>query len=203
MNPPIRIAITPGEPSGVGPELTLKLAQKPLPFEIVAIANINLLDYISKQLNLNIELNQFDSNNCSHSHLPGQLSVIDVAIPKKVSLGTLDVENAEYVINTLAAAVDLVSDKTLNAITNANVTAQVTNRPSASDWPKANHAANSRLATRAITPTSASTAVAINVRRKKARSRPRWRGCAGISTCRSAGQQERTRRLLRRPIARR
>ena len=83
MNPPIRIAVTPGEPSGVGPELTLKLAQKSLPFEIVAIANFNLLDYVSKKLGLDIKLNHFKFNSTSHSHAittgPVQKSIINEA----------------------------------------------------------------------------------------------------------------------------
>lgn len=127
MPPPIRIAITPGEPAGIGPELTLKLALKPLPFEIVAIANLSLLDNLSKQLGLNIKLNHFDINSTTLTHEAGELSVIDVAIPKQSSQGVLNIDNAEYVINTLSTAVDLVKNNTFQAITTGPVQKSIIN----------------------------------------------------------------------------
>ena len=46
----VRIAITPGEPAGIGPELVLKLAQHTLKFEIIAIANVKMLQQQAEQL---------------------------------------------------------------------------------------------------------------------------------------------------------
>jgi len=39
----IRLALTPGEPAGIGPDLCVQLAQQPLPAEVVAIADPALL----------------------------------------------------------------------------------------------------------------------------------------------------------------
>ena len=44
MQPVPRIAVTPGEPAGIGPEIVLKLAQQTLAFEIVAVASKVLLE---------------------------------------------------------------------------------------------------------------------------------------------------------------
>jgi len=40
---PRRIALTPGEPSGIGPDLAIMLAQEARDYELVAIADPDLL----------------------------------------------------------------------------------------------------------------------------------------------------------------
>ena len=52
----VRIAITPGEPAGIGPELVLKLAQHTLKFEIIAIANVKMLQQQAEQLGLDVQI---------------------------------------------------------------------------------------------------------------------------------------------------
>jgi len=127
MQPNIRIAITPGEPAGIGPELILKLAQKELPFEIVAIANFNLLQQVSENLNLKIDLNYFDPNIGSYKHSPGQLSIVDIPISTQVTPGNLDTKNSKYVINALDTAIDLVKNNTMQAITTGPVQKSIIN----------------------------------------------------------------------------
>ena len=123
----IRIAITPGEPAGIGPEVTLKLAQQSLPFEIVAIANFQLLKQVINELKLNIKLDHFDANSIVGGHTPGQLSVVDIPIETQVIPGTLNTENSKYVINTLDTAINLVKNKTLHAITTGPVQKSIIN----------------------------------------------------------------------------
>ena len=52
-----RIAITMGEPAGIGPDILLQTAQQPWPAELVVSADPDLLAERAKQLNLNIKLN--------------------------------------------------------------------------------------------------------------------------------------------------
>ena len=127
MSTPIRIAITPGEPAGIGPELTLKLAQQLLPFEIVAIASFQLLKQISNTYKLNIKLQHFDPSSTAKEHLPGYLKIVDVPIATQASIGTLNVKNSKYVIDTLDTAIDLVKNDTLNAITTGPVQKSIIN----------------------------------------------------------------------------
>ena len=47
-----RIAITPGEPAGVGPDLMIQIAQQDWPTQIVAVASPELLSERAKRLNL-------------------------------------------------------------------------------------------------------------------------------------------------------
>ena len=127
MSDMVRIAITPGEPAGIGPELALKLSQQPLDYEIVAIANMQMLQQQSEQLGLGVKLEPFDINTDNESHHPGQLKVIDVVMPKQFEFGKLDAANSSYVIETLNTAVNLVQSNTLQAITTGPVQKSIIN----------------------------------------------------------------------------
>lgn len=127
MQHPIRIAITPGEPAGIGPELTLKLAQQTLPFEIVAIANRQLLESLIRQLNFDIQINKFDSSSTALSHTAGQLDVVDISMSNSVVLGKLNVKNSTYVIDTLKIAIDLVKNNICQALTTGPVQKSIIN----------------------------------------------------------------------------
>ena len=48
----LRIALTPGDPSGIGPDLCLMLAQQPQPVELVAICDPELLQARARALQL-------------------------------------------------------------------------------------------------------------------------------------------------------
>ncbi len=121
------IAITPGEPAGVGPELSLKLAQHYLNYEIVAIANMNMLRQQAKQLNLNVHIKPFDEFDNNTAHEPGQLKVIDIEMPQLTELGKLNMANSRYVIDTLNTAISLVQNKSMHALCTAPVQKSIIN----------------------------------------------------------------------------
>ncbi len=131
MKQAIRIAITPGEPAGIGPELTLKLAQQKLDFEIVAVANIDLLKQTAKKLNISIKLEetnlQAETFEIIKPHIPGVLQVIDTPLTTQASPGNLDVKNAAYVIQTLEIAVNLVKENFCHAMTTGPVQKSIIN----------------------------------------------------------------------------
>ena len=121
------IAITPGEPSGIGPELTLKLAQQSFNFEIVAIANLEMLQQQSKLLGLDVKFKNFDKNINNQIHRPGELNVINVEMPSPARFGRLNVENSSYVIKTLDTAIDLLQKNIFHALTTAPVQKSIIN----------------------------------------------------------------------------
>ncbi len=127
----VRIAITPGEPAGIGPELVLKLAQHTLKFEIIAIANVKMLQQQAEQLGLDVQIQttlaDIEANESPAPHKAGTLKVIDVAIPDSVELGTLNKNNSAYVIKTLTTAVELVQNKKIHALTTAPVQKSIIN----------------------------------------------------------------------------
>jgi 4-hydroxythreonine-4-phosphate dehydrogenase len=100
-----RLAITPGEPAGIGPDLCIMLAQRAHPdTEIIAIADPALLQQRAKQLGLKLALLPFDENLPPTLRPPGQLSVLPVQLQGEVSCGKLNPANAGYVLETLRIA---------------------------------------------------------------------------------------------------
>ncbi len=127
MQPSLQIAVTPGEPAGIGPEITLKLAKQTLPFEIVAVANIRMLEQLAHRLNIGVRINEFNPDTEIACHVPGNLSVIDVSMVKPVVAGNVNVENSNYVIETLNTAIDLVKNDTCQALTTGPVQKSIIN----------------------------------------------------------------------------
>jgi 4-hydroxythreonine-4-phosphate dehydrogenase len=74
----ICIAITPGEPAGIGPELTLKLANQSLDYEIVAVASLEMLQAQAELLGLRIDFKSFNPQSEYGAHTAGTLKVINI-----------------------------------------------------------------------------------------------------------------------------
>ena len=51
-----RLALTPGEPAGIGPDLLVMLAQSAWPAELVAVTDTTLLTRAAQRLNLPLQL---------------------------------------------------------------------------------------------------------------------------------------------------
>ena len=102
-----RIAITSGEPAGIGPDVVLMAAQKPWNADLVCIADRDLLSQRAQQLGLDVELVPYTTGDAPELHRPGQLRYIHVPAPSPVTAGELQVENAYYVLATLSLATEL------------------------------------------------------------------------------------------------
>lgn len=99
----MRLAITPGEPSGIGPDLLIQLVQKPQDFELVAYADPELLEQRAAQLGLPLLLRTVTSGSPSQLNA-GELAVRPIAVKAPVTPGTLNPDNAPYVLETLGKA---------------------------------------------------------------------------------------------------
>lgn len=100
------IVVTPGEPAGVGPDLLIQLAQQQWPVELVACADPNLLLQRAKALNLPLTLTEYSPKNVSKAQAAGSLSILPVHLAAQTNAGVLNVENGQYVVETLAKACD-------------------------------------------------------------------------------------------------
>ncbi len=98
-----KIAITPGEPAGIGPDITLMAAQQAWPFELVAIANLDLLKTRAEILKLDIQFEDYAPDKPSNSS-PNSLTVLDIPLRVPVEPGRLEKPNAHYVLETLQIA---------------------------------------------------------------------------------------------------
>lgn len=126
MNPP-RILMTPGEPAGIGPDVTLALAADAWHAELVVVADPELLQQRAAQLNLPLALNIIDLDNQPSLHQPGTLNIVPVSLNNPVVAGQLDKANADYVIRTLTTAANLCQAKKAAAIVTAPVNKEVIN----------------------------------------------------------------------------
>ncbi|MGR9086307.1 MAG: 4-hydroxythreonine-4-phosphate dehydrogenase PdxA [Gammaproteobacteria bacterium] len=100
-----RIALTPGEPAGIGPDLCIRLAQQQLPFEPVVIADPDLLRLRARHLGLPIRLHPFDRAKPSALQSEGTLTVWPVTLTDPAVCGRLNPANSGYVLETIAKAV--------------------------------------------------------------------------------------------------
>ena len=98
------MVVTPGEPAGVGPDLTLHLSQQSWPVELIVVADQNLLADRAKQLGVSVMLKTYDATAEPRPSPAGELIVEPVAMSKPARAGLLDPGNAPYVIATLTRA---------------------------------------------------------------------------------------------------
>lgn len=100
---PVSLAITPGEPAGVGPELLIRLAERPRSRPWVALGDADLLAGRAHALGIHI---RFDDDCDCPATEAGRLTVRHVPLPAPSVPGQLDPRNAAYVLETLQLAAD-------------------------------------------------------------------------------------------------
>ncbi len=99
-----RIALTPGEPAGIGPELAIQVAQFQQDYELVVIADPELLKDRAKQLGLTIRLRPTKGGHPESITPAGELFIQPVPLQQPSLPGQLDLTNAPYVLDTLNEA---------------------------------------------------------------------------------------------------
>lgn len=97
------IVITAGEPSGIGPDLILQLAEQTWPISLVICADINLLQTRAQQLGKTVAFIGYDKSQ-QQSATKGQLLIAHIACAKPVTAGQLNKGNGQYVLDTLKFA---------------------------------------------------------------------------------------------------
>ncbi len=102
--PPPRIALTPGEPAGIGPDLCLQLlARESFAAELVLIADADMLAQRAGQLGLNLAIQPWDETHPA-PHQAGRITVWHQPCASPVQAGRLDPANAPYVLACLRQA---------------------------------------------------------------------------------------------------
>ncbi|MEE8056732.1 MAG: 4-hydroxythreonine-4-phosphate dehydrogenase PdxA [Pseudomonadales bacterium] len=118
---PLRIALTPGEPAGIGPDLVIQLAQTEQSVELVAIADPTLLQHRAALLDLPLKLRTLNSQEVPMSTGKSELCVLPVELAKPCTAGTLNIDNAHYVLSTLSTAANGCLNNTFAAMVTAPV----------------------------------------------------------------------------------
>jgi 4-hydroxythreonine-4-phosphate dehydrogenase len=99
-----RIALTSGEPAGIGPDVCIALAQIGHAADITVFADPGLLEGRARQLGLSLSLAAADA--APGPQAAGRLKVQAVKLRAPVHAGRLDPRNAPYVIEMLERAAD-------------------------------------------------------------------------------------------------
>lgn len=110
------IAVTAGEPAGIGPDLCAMIAERAFPARIVVIADETLLHTRARRLGLA----------GTTPHFPGRdsapaFSVLHVPLTAPAAAGRLDPANSAYVLRTLEIAADGCRDGVFDAVATAPV----------------------------------------------------------------------------------
>src|SRR5688572_14332527 len=95
-----RLALVPGEPAGVGPELCVRLAQRPRDYSLTAFADARSLMAAAAALGLPLRLLPPSQPALG----PGELALVEVANAVVPAFGQPDPRNAQAVIAALLQA---------------------------------------------------------------------------------------------------
>jgi len=99
------LAVTPGEPAGVGPEIVLKLIRQYPEFRLLAVADPQLLRQASDGLGYNMKIKEWKPGDIV---VAGELACLPLKLASPARPGRPDPENAAYVLSTLRRAVQLI-----------------------------------------------------------------------------------------------
>ncbi|WMY97364.1 MAG: 4-hydroxythreonine-4-phosphate dehydrogenase PdxA [Arsenophonus sp.] len=111
------IVINPGEPSGIGVDILIKLVQKDWPVKLVTYADYDLLIQRSKKLKLNLELIKYSQKSQQTKYQKaGTLHIIPVSLNTPVTPGVLNKKNSTYVIKTLQYACNACKNNIFSAL---------------------------------------------------------------------------------------
>jgi len=110
------LAITPGEPAGIGPELSVKLAQQRCSARVVFISDCELLEQTALRLNLPLEIIEWRPEDDIQPHKAGTMLCLPIALKNRVIPGELNLDNAAFVLETLQQASDLCINGTFQGV---------------------------------------------------------------------------------------
>lgn len=123
----VRLALTPGEPAGIGPDLVVLLASRQWEAQIVVFADTEMLKSRAKALGKEIEFIPYVKG-MNTIQAPGQVIVSHVPCAKEPVAGVLDSENGHYVVNTLRIACEANMQGDFNAVVTGPVHKGIINK---------------------------------------------------------------------------
>ena len=99
-----RIALTSGEPAGIGPDVCLAIAARQLDCDLVCLGDRDMLAERARALGMTVELRRYDGT--ARRHVPGSLAVEHAPLPVPAVAGRLEARNSPYVVRLLERACD-------------------------------------------------------------------------------------------------
>ncbi len=118
-----RIAITCGEPAGIGPEISVRAALESGALDVVLIGDAQQLQALAAEFSSGRQITALDSVAALQCvpREPGRLSLIDCPLAVRPVPGRLDARNGLAVLQTLDVAIDAAMTQWVDAIVTAPV----------------------------------------------------------------------------------
>ncbi len=123
-----RIAITPGEPAGIGPDLVLELAAQDWPVELVLCADPELIRSRAKLLGKEIELIEYNPELPAQPQRAGTLTIAPHKLGQPAEPGVLNAANGRYVLDTLQFACEQNMSHAFSAVVTGPVNKGIINK---------------------------------------------------------------------------
>jgi 4-hydroxythreonine-4-phosphate dehydrogenase len=117
--PITRLAVTAGEPAGIGADLLIQLAQQKQPAELIVIADPEFMLQRAQTRNIPLTLRQYDADTPPIINNPNELTILPIHCPEKVVAGQLNSANSHYVLATLERAAQGCLQNEFDAIVTA------------------------------------------------------------------------------------
>lgn len=121
-----RLAVTLGEPAGIGAELVAALAATDLGADLIAIGDKDSLLLAAQTRGIALQL-EADDGQWRRGRTSGSLRYVHIPAPAPVVPGRLDVRNSPYVVDMLARAADGCLEGEFDALVTAPVQKSVIN----------------------------------------------------------------------------
>ena len=110
------IAVTAGEPAGIGPDICAMIAGRKFPARVVVIADETLLHTRARKLGISADTPRFEDRRTAPA-----FSVFHVPLNTPAAAGRLDPVNSAYVLRTLEIAADGCRNGVFDAMATAPV----------------------------------------------------------------------------------
>ena len=112
------LALTAGEPAGIGPDLCIMLSQQTLPCRLSVLGDVDVLRARAAQLGIAVK---FVSGDAVPAHRLGALHVRHLPVAVPVVAGVLDRRNSAHVLALLDAALEGCMNGSYHAVVTAPV----------------------------------------------------------------------------------
>ena len=116
-----RIAITSGEPAGIGPDICVLLSQLSIAADITVIGDMDVLHDRARQLNVKMDVTPYALTQMPRLHHKNTIKILHIPTATAVEPGRLNALNSPYVLNTLTCALDGTLSDAFDAIVTAPV----------------------------------------------------------------------------------
>ncbi len=111
-----RIAITPGEPAGIGPDVCIDLLNTKPDCEIILVADKDLLLQRAELLGKSLVMETATIKDLQEPPIAGRIRILPVSLVVPARPGQLEADNATYVLECIRTAAQLCLDGVAQAL---------------------------------------------------------------------------------------